>query len=111
MKNLINMLDARLSTESLPVATCISKYALPEETSYPEYEERYREYCIFGGKRFTILIRKTGDVFWVRCGYKTSPDDPYVGGIENRDISSSNELDIVEHCVNNFNALLDKKGW
>jgi hypothetical protein len=110
---LFEWLNSELRNESLVPCKDESKYAIPPKTICDGYDEMYREYEIFGGKIFTVMIRNTRSdgKYWVRCGYKDTADSRYVGGIEDRDCSTYSMDDVINHCKNNFRLLLDQKGW
>lgn len=106
-------LDQELRKESLTLHKDESKYAVPAKSIHDEYDEIFREYEIFGGKIFTVMIRrsKPDGKFWVRCGYKDTADSRYVGGISDRDCTTYALDEVIDHCKNHFNAILNYKGW
>jgi hypothetical protein len=113
LSNVCNKLDQELRKESLCLHKDENEYAVPAKTSCDTYDEIFREYEIFDGKIFTVMIRKNklDGKYWVRCGYKETPDSNYVGGIEGRDCATYDIAELIDHCRNHFNVVLNHKGW
>ena len=110
---LSGLLDLELFKESLALHMDESKYAVPPVTVHDDYDEMFREYEIFGGKIFTVMIRKnrSDGKYWVRCGYKDTADSKYVGGLEGRDCNTYSLGEVIDHCKSHLEVVLNQKGW